>query len=52
MILWIDNNMIISPSNLVMKVKADLMKEFNSEDCGRPEEYIGNIIEYLGKDAI
>ena len=35
-----------------MKVMADLMKEFDCEDCGRLEEYVGNKIEYLGEDAI
>ena len=41
MILWIDDNMIMGPSNLVMKVKTDLMKEFDCEDFGRLEEYVG-----------
>ena len=35
-----------------MKVKADLMKEFDCEGCGRLKEYVGNKIEYLGEDAI
>jgi hypothetical protein len=52
MILWIDNNMIMGPYDLVMKLKADLMKEFDCEDCENSEEYVGNKIEYLGKDAI
>ncbi len=34
MILWIDDNMILGPEDLVMQVKADLMKQFECEDCG------------------
>ncbi len=43
--------MILGPEDLVMQVKADLMKQFKCNDCGRLEEYIGNKIENVGDDA-
>ncbi len=52
MISWIDDNMIVSPSNLVMKLKTDLMKQFECDDCGELTEYIGNKIKCIGEDAI
>ncbi len=52
MISWIDDNMILGPEDLVMQVKADLMKQFECDDCGRLEEYVGNKINYVGDDAI
>ncbi len=52
MISWIDDNMIIGPTDMVMKLKSDLMKEFECDDCGELNEYIGNKIKYVGEDAI
>ena len=52
MISWIDDNMIIGPTELVMQVKNDLMTQFECDDCGRLEEYVGNKIDYIGDDAI
>jgi hypothetical protein len=52
MISWIDDNMILGPSDLVMQLKSDLMKQFDCDDCGKLEEYVGNKIEYVGDDAI
>ncbi len=52
MISWIDDNMIVGPSDLVMKLKSNLMKEFECDDCGELTEYIGNKIECVGEDAI
>ena len=52
MFSWINNNMIMGSSDLAMKLKSNLMKQFKCENCGNLEEYIGNKIEYLGKDAI
>jgi hypothetical protein len=34
MILWINNNMILGPEDLVVQVKADLMKQFECNDVG------------------
>ncbi len=51
-ISWIDDNMILGPSNLVMQLKSNLMQQFNCDDCGRLEESVGNKIEYIGNDAI
>ncbi len=33
-------------------MKSDLMKQFDCDDCGKLEEYVGNKIEYVGEDAI
>jgi hypothetical protein len=52
MILLIDDNMILGPSNLVMQRKKDLMQQFDCDDCGHLEEYVGNKIEYVSNDAI
>jgi hypothetical protein len=52
MISWINDNIILGPTDLVMQVKADLMKQFECNDCGPLEEYIGNKIEYVQNDMI
>jgi hypothetical protein len=52
MILWIDDNMILGTEDLVMQGKADLMKQFQCNDCGSLEEYVGNKIKYVGDDTI
>jgi hypothetical protein len=52
MISWIDDNMIVGPSDLVMKLKKDLMKQFECDNCGELTEYIRNKIECVGEDAI
>jgi hypothetical protein len=45
MISWIDDNMIIGPTDLVLKLKNDLMTLSKCEDCGALTEHIGNKIE-------
>jgi hypothetical protein len=52
MISWIDNNMILGPEDLVMQVKANLMNQFECNDCGHLKEYVGSKIKYVGDDAI
>jgi hypothetical protein len=52
MISWIKDNIILSPEDLVMQVKANLMKQFECNDCGSLKEYVGNKIKYVGDDAI
>jgi hypothetical protein len=52
MISGIDDNMVLGPEDLVMQVKADLMKQFECDDCGKLEEYVGNKINYVGSDAV
>ena len=52
MISWINDDMIPGPSHLVMQLKKDLMQQFDCDDCGCLEEYVGNKIEYVGNDAI
>jgi hypothetical protein len=52
MISWIDDNMIVGPSDLVLKLKSNLMEQFECDDCGELIEYIRNKIERVGEDAI
>jgi hypothetical protein len=52
MISWINDNMILGPSDLVMKLKKDLMKPFECDNCGELTEYIGNKIKRVSEDAI
>jgi hypothetical protein len=52
MILWIDNNIILGPEDVIMQVKANLMKQSDCNDCGHLKEYIGNKIKYVEDDAI
>jgi hypothetical protein len=34
MISWIDDSMILGQEDLVMQVKADLMEQFECDNCG------------------
>jgi hypothetical protein len=52
MLSWINDNMIVSPTDLVLKLKNDLMTQFESDNCRALTEYIGNKIEYVGEYAI
>jgi hypothetical protein len=48
----INDNVIVGPSDLVMKLKNNLMKQFECDDCGELTEYIRNKIECVGEDTI
>ncbi len=52
MISWINNKMILGPEDVVMQVKANLMKHFKCNDYGCLKEYNGRKIKYVGDDAI
>jgi hypothetical protein len=52
MISWIDDNMIVCPSDLVLKLKSNRMEQFECDNCGVLTEYIRNKIERIGEDAI
>jgi hypothetical protein len=52
MISWINDTMILVPSNLVVQLKSNLMQQFNYDDCGRLEKYDGNKIKCVSEDAI
>jgi hypothetical protein len=52
MISWIDDNMIVGPSDLVLKVKSNLLEQVECNDCRVLTEYIGNKIECVGEDGI
>jgi hypothetical protein len=40
--------MILGRKKLVIKDKANFMKQFECNDCGHLKEYVGNKIEYVG----
>jgi hypothetical protein len=44
--------MILGPEDLVMQVKANLMKQFKYNNWERLKEYVGNKIKYVGDDTI
>jgi hypothetical protein len=52
MISWINDNMIFGPSDLALKLKSNLIKQFEHNNCEVLTEYIGNKIERVGEDAI
>jgi hypothetical protein len=52
MISWINDNMIVGPTDLILKLKNDLMTQFECDDCRALTEYIENKIEYVGEGAI
>jgi hypothetical protein len=52
MILWIDDNMIVGPSDLVLKLKSNLMEQLKCNHCRVLTEYIGSKIEPVSEDAI
>jgi hypothetical protein len=52
MISWINDNMIVGPTDLFLKLKSKLVMQFECDNCGALTEYIGNKIKYVGKDAI
>jgi hypothetical protein len=49
MILWIDDNIIAGPLDLVFKLKNNLMEQFECYNCGKLTEYIGNRLNSLMK---
>jgi hypothetical protein len=49
MISWIDDNMIVGLSDLVLKLKSNFMEQFECDDCGVLTEYIRNKMNVLVK---
>ena len=47
MMSWIDDNAIVGQESDIIELKKDLMNQFECEDCGPMEEYIGCTIEKL-----
>ncbi len=52
LISWINDNMIVGPSDLVLKLKSNLIEQFKWDNCRVLTEYIGNKIEWVGEDMI
>jgi hypothetical protein len=51
-ISWIDDNMILGPEDLVMQVKANLMKQFECNYYRLLNKHVGSKIKYVGDAAI
>ncbi len=49
MILWIDDSMIVGPSDLVFKLKSDPMEQFLSNNCGVLIDTLGTRLNVLAK---
>ena len=47
---WIDDNLIIGSEKGVAKVKAELMRRFECDDCGEMQEYVGCKIVREGRE--
>jgi hypothetical protein len=52
MILRINDKIIVGPSNLVLKLKSNLMEQFKCNNCGVLTEYIGNKFECISETEI
>ena len=52
MMSWIDDNAIVGQESDVMELKKALMNQFECEDCGPMDEYVGCTIEKLDTGGI
>jgi len=52
MMSWIDDNAIVGQESDVMELKKDRMNQFECEDCGPMDEYVGCMIEKLDTGGI
>jgi hypothetical protein len=52
MLSWIDDNAIVGCKKDVLNLKQDLMKQFNCDNCGKMEEYVGCTIKKLESGGI
>ncbi len=52
MISWIDDNAIVGKESDVMDLKKALMDQFECEDCGPMDEYVGCTIEKFDTGGI
>ena len=52
MMSWIDDNAIVGQESDIMELKKDLMNQFECEDCGPMDEYVGCTIEKLNTGGI
>ena len=51
-ISWIDDNMIIVSKEAVIKTKNMFMEQFNCDDVGPLNGYVGNTIERTADDGL
>jgi hypothetical protein len=52
MLLWIDDNAIVGYEKDMLDLKKELMIQFECDDCGKMDEYIGCMIEKLDSGGI
>jgi hypothetical protein len=47
MLSWIDNNAIVGYKKYMLDLKQDLMKQFDCDNCGKMDKYVGYTIKKL-----
>ncbi len=47
MLSWIDDNAIVGYEKDMLDLKKELMNQFECDDCGKMDEYVGCTIEKL-----
>ncbi len=47
MLSWIDDNAIVGYENDMLDLKIDLMNQFECDDCGKMDGYVGGRIGHL-----
>ncbi len=52
MLSWIDDNTIVGYKKDVLDLKQDLMKQFDCDDCGKLDKYVGCTIKKLESGGI
>jgi hypothetical protein len=52
MLSWIDDNAIVGYEKDVLDLKKELMNQFECDDCGKMDEYVGCTIEKLESGGI
>ena len=52
MLSWIDDNAIVGYEKDMLDLKKELMTQFECDDCGQMDEYVGCTIEKLESGGI
>ncbi len=52
MLSWIDDNAIVGYKKDMLDLKKELMNQFECNDCGKMDEYVGCTIEKLESGGI
>ena len=52
MLLWIDDNAIVGYEKEMLDLKKELVTQFECDDCGKMDEYVGCTIKRLDSGGI